>query len=494
MPQPGDELFQVRLEKLDRLRSKGIDPYPRNYDRSHLTREAIALFESEESEDGENTDSTQVSVAGRIMALRGLGRASFLDLLDGSGKIQAMLRRNTLGDSYELLKDLDIGDWLGIKGPMFRTRAGEITVEVREFTLLSKSLRPLPEKWHGLTDTETRFRQRYLDLIANPEARKIAIMRSRAVSAIRRFMDDRDFIEVETPILVPVAAGGMAHPFETHHNALDQDLFLRIATELYLKKLIVGGLEKVYEIGRIFRNEGIDLNHNPEFTTMESYESFADYNDVMKMVEELVYTLVMEVRGSAVVEYGGVNIDLTPPWPRLSLVEQIIKHSGIDILQCPDTETLITEMQAAGIDVSAQSSWGGMVDKLLSDRVEPHLVQPCFLLDYPVAMSPLAKKKPEDDRLVERFEAFAAGMEIANAFTELNDPVDQRNRFEDQERLRAQLPDEEWDRLDEDFLTAIEHGMPPTGGLGIGIDRLIMLLSGQTSIREVVLFPQLRSI
>ncbi|MCH8309518.1 MAG: lysine--tRNA ligase, partial [Chloroflexi bacterium] len=395
---------------------------------------------------------------------------------------------------YELLKDLDIGDWLGVKGPMFRTRAGEITVEVKEFTLLSKSLRPLPEKWHGLTDTETRFRQRYLDLIANPEARKIAIMRSRAVSAIRRFMDDRDFIEVETPMLVPVAAGGMAHPFETHHNALDQDLFLRIATELYLKKLIVGGLEKVYEIGRIFRNEGIDLNHNPEFTTMESYESFADYNDVMRMVEELVHTVAMEVRGNAVVEYGGVSIDLTPPWPRLSLVEQIIKHSGIDILQCPDTETLITEMQAAGIDVSAQSSWGGMVDKLLSDRVEPHLIQPCFLVDYPVAMSPLAKKKPEDDRLVERFEAFAAGMELANAFTELNDPVDQRSRFEDQERLRAQLPDEEWDRLDEDFLTAIEYGMPPTGGLGIGIDRLIMLLSGQTSIREVVLFPQLRSI
>ena len=494
MPQPGDELFQVRLEKLDRLRSRGIDPYPRNYDRTHLTKDAIELFQSEEPEDGETTDTTQVSVAGRIMAMRGLGRASFLDLLDGSGKIQAMLRRNTLGDSYELLKDLDIGDWLGVKGPMFRTRAGEITVEVKEFTLLSKSLRPLPEKWHGLTDTETRFRQRYLDLIANPEARKIAIMRSRAVSAIRRFMDDRDFIEVETPMLVPVAAGGMAHPFETHHNALDQDLFLRIATELYLKKLIVGGLEKVYEIGRIFRNEGIDLNHNPEFTTMESYESFADYNDVMRMVEELVHTVAMEVRGNAVVEYGGVSIDLTPPWPRLSLVEQIIKHSGIDILQCPDTETLITEMQAAGIDVSAQSSWGGMVDKLLSDRVEPHLIQPCFLVDYPVAMSPLAKKKPEDDRLVERFEAFAAGMELANAFTELNDPVDQRSRFEDQERLRAQLPDEEWDRLDEDFLTAIEYGMPPTGGLGIGIDRLIMLLSGQTSIREVVLFPQLRSI
>ena len=493
MPQPGDELFQVRLEKLGRLRSKGIEPYPRNYDRTHLAKDAIALFESEESVENESGESSHVSVAGRITAMRGLGRASFMDLLDGSGKIQGMLRRNTLGDSYELLKDLDIGDWLGIKGPMFRTRTGEITVEVREFEVLSKSLRGLPEKWHGLTDTETRFRQRYLDLIANPEAREIAIMRSRTVSVIRRFMDDRDFIEVETPMLVPVAAGGMAHPFETHHNALNQDLFLRIATELYLKKLIVGGLERVYEIGRIFRNEGIDLNHNPEFTTMESYESFADYNDVMKMVEDLVYQVAMEVRGTAVVEYGGATIDLTPPWPRLNLVEQIIKHSGVDILQCPDIETLTTEMRAAGIDVSAASSWGGMVDKLLSDRVEPHLIQPCFLVDYPVEMSPLAKKKPEDDRLVERFEAFGAGMELANAFTELNDPVDQRSRFEDQERQRAQLPDEEWDRLDEDFLTAVEHGMPPTGGLGLGIDRLTMLLSGQTSIREVVLFPQLRT-
>ena len=493
MPQPGDELFQVRLEKLDRLRSKGIDPYPRNYDRSHMAKDALALFESEESIESDSDDSTQVSVAGRITAMRGLGKASFLDLLDGSGKIQGMLRRNTLGESYEILKDLDIGDWLGIKGPMFRTRTGEITVEVREFEVLAKSLRGLPEKFHGLTDTETRYRQRYLDLIANPEAREIAIMRSRAVSVIRRFMDGRDFIEVETPMLVPVAAGGMAHPFETHHNALNQDLFLRIATELYLKKLIVGGLERVYEIGRIFRNEGIDLNHNPEFTTMESYESFADYNDVMNMVEELVYTVATEVFGASVVEYGGETIDLTPPWPRLSLVEQIKLHSGIDILECPDTETLVTEMQAAGIDVSAATSWAGMVDKLLSDRVEPHLIQPCFLVDYPVAMSPLAKKKPEDDRIVERFEAFAAGMELANAFTELNDPVEQRSRFEDQELQRAQMPGEEWDRLDEDFLTAVEHGMPPTGGLGIGIDRLIMLLSGQQSIREVVLFPQLRA-
>lgn len=493
MPQPADELFQVRLEKLDRLRSKGIDPYPSNYQRTHLAKEAIALFESQEADDGDAPDPAAVSVAGRITALRGFGRASFVDLLDGSGKIQAMLRQNSLGDSYELLRDLDIGDWLGVRGPMFRTRAGEITVEVQELEVLAKALRPLPEKWHGLTDTETRFRQRYLDLIANPEVRDIAVMRSKMVSAIRKFMDGRGFIEVETPMLVPVAAGGMAHPFETHHNALDQDLFLRIATELYLKKLIVGGVEKVYEIGRIFRNEGIDLNHNPEFTTMESYESFADYNDVMRMLEELVYAAAMEVCGTAVVEYAGERIDLTPPWPRLSLRDQIIEHSGIDILQCPDTETLVAAMQAAGVDVSAQASWGGMVDKLLSDRVEPRLVQPCFLVDYPVAMSPLAKKKPDDGRLVERFEAFAAGMELANAFTELNDPVDQRDRFEEQERLRAQLPDEEWDRLDEDFLTAVEHGMPPTGGLGVGIDRLIMLLSGQSSIREVVLFPQLRS-
>ncbi|MDP6451982.1 MAG: lysine--tRNA ligase [SAR202 cluster bacterium] len=493
MPQPGDELFQVRLEKLDRLRSKGIDPYPRNYERTHLAKDALTQFEAEESSEAENADPAHVSVAGRITAMRGMGRASFVDLLDGSGKIQGMLRRNTLGDAYELLDDLDIGDWLGFKGPMFRTRTGQITVEVREFEVLSKALRGLPEKFHGLTDTETRFRQRYLDLIANPEARDIAIMRSRTVSVIRRFMDGRDYIEVETPMLVPVAAGGMAHPFETHHNALNQDLFLRIATELYLKKLIVGGLERVYEIGRIFRNEGIDLNHNPEFTTMESYESFADYNDVMNLVEELVHTVAMEVRGTAIVEYGDQTIDLTPPWPRLSLVEQIRLRSGINIPDCPDTETLATEMQAAGVDVSAATSWAGMVDKLLSDRVEPHLIQPCFLVDYPVAMSPLAKKKPEDDRIVERFEAFAAGMELANAFTELNDPVDQRSRFEDQENQRAQAPGEEWDRLDEDFLVAVEHGMPPTGGLGIGIDRLTMLLSGQPSIREVVLFPQLRS-
>ena len=492
MPQPEDELFQVRLDKLDRIRSKGIDPYPRNYERSHLALEAVQQFEDNESKESTESPAGSVSVAGRVTGMRGMGRASFLDLLDGSGKIQAMLRRNTLGEAYELLSELDIGDWVGVSGPLFRTRMGEVTVEVRTITVLSKSLRPLPEKWHGLSDVETRFRQRYLDLIANPEARQVAVQRSKIVSAIRRFMDGRDFLEVETPMLVQIAAGGMAYPFETHHNALDRQLFLRIATELHLKRLIVGGLEKVYEIGRIFRNEGIDLNHNPEFTTLESYESFADYNSVMEMVEQLAYHLATDVIGSATIARGDDTIDFTPPWPRLDFCGQILEHSGIDIMQHTDIESLKTEMQLVGVEVGRQTSWGAMVDKLLSAKVEPHLMQPCFLVDYPVEMSPLAKKMIDNPRLVERFEAFAGSMEIANAFTELNDPVDQRARFEDQERLRSQLPDEEWDRLDEDFLVAIEHGMPPTGGLGIGIDRLTMLLTGQRTIREVVLFPQLR--
>jgi lysyl-tRNA synthetase class 2 len=458
-----------------------------------LALDAVRNFEADETSDTDDALADSVSVAGRIVARRGMGRASFLDLLDGSGKIQAMLRRNTLGEAYELLSDIDIGDWVGVSGPLFRTRSGEVTVEVQSITILSKSLRPLPEKWHGLSDVETRFRQRYLDLIANPEARQVAVQRSQIVSAIRRFMDGRGFLEVETPMLVQVAAGGMAYPFETHHNALDRQLFLRIATELHLKRLIVGGLEKVYEIGRIFRNEGIDINHNPEFTTLESYESFADYDSVMQMVEELVYHLATEVIGVTAMAHGEDTIDFTPPWPRFDFCGQILEHSGIDIMQHTDIESLKTEMKLAGVEVGREMSWGAMVDKLLSAKVEPHLVQPCFLVDYPVEMSPLAKKKLDDPRLVERFEAFAGSMEIANAFTELNDPVDQRARFEDQERLRSQLPDEEWDRLDEDFLVAIEHGMPPTGGLGMGIDRLTMLLTGQRTIREVVLFPQLRS-
>ncbi len=487
------ELVRVRLEKLERLRAKGIDPYPRSYNRTHTAKQAVEHFESAEVSGEGEAEMEDVSVGGRIIAMRGMGKVTFFDILDGSGRVQTMLRSNVLGDDYETLRDLDIGDWIGVTGPMIRTRTGEVTVQVNSFTILCKSLRSLPDKWHGLTDTEARYRQRYLDLISNPEARRIAVLRSRMVSAIRRFMDRRGFIEVETPMLVPIPAGGMAHPFETHHKALDRDLFLRIATELHLKRLIVGGLEKVYEIGRIFRNEGIDQHHNPEFTSMESYEAFADYNDTMQLVEELVSMVAIEVTGSPAVEYGDQTIDFTPPWPRLSLVDQINERTGIDILERQDAESLKSEMALAGIETPEHTSWAGLVDKLISSSVEPRLTQPSFLVDYPVECSPLAKRTVGDGRLVERFEAFAAGMEIANSFTELNDPVDQRSRFEEQEQYRAALPGEEWDRLDEDFLTAIEYGMPPTGGLGMGMDRLAMLLSGQQTIREVVLFPQLRS-
>jgi len=351
----------------------------------------------------------------------------------------------------------------------------------------------LPEKWHGLTDVETRFRQRYLDLISNEDAVKSARARSKLISTIREFMNARGFMEVETPILVPIAAGGMAQPFTTHHNALNRDLYLRIATELHLKRLIVGGMEKVYEIGRIFRNEGLDQQHNPEFTTMESYEAFTDYIGVMDMVENMVSECAKALGGSTLSVYDGTELDFTPPWPRIDLRKKIIDESGIDFLNFEDTASLSKAMQAINIDVSNQVSWGGLLDKLISEKVEPTLTQPTFLVNYPVAMSPLAKKSSENPKIAERFEGFVHGMEICNAFTELNDPVDQRERFEEQEKLHQEFQEEDMDRLDEDFLVAIEHGMPPTGGLGLGIDRLAMILTNNPSIREVILFPQLRN-
>ena len=485
------EFIKVRVEKTASLRQKGIDPYPTNYKRTHTSQQAEKAFEAAEKEDDEFNET--IKVAGRIMGRRGMGKASFIDLSDADGRIQVMMRSNVLNEDYEILDDLDIGDWIGAEGTLFRTRTGQITLQVTTFSILCKSLRPLPEKWHGLTDVETRFRQRYLDLISNADAIKTAKDRSLLVSTIRQFMSEKGFIEVETPMLVPIAAGGMAHPFTTHHNALNRDLFLRIATELHLKRLIVGGIEKVFEIGRVFRNEGVDLQHNPEFTTMESYEAFSDYNDVMDMVEQLVSTAATTLNGSETVKYGEEELQFSPPWPRIDLREKIIEVSGIDFFEHPELESLKTAMKEAGIDVSQQVSWSGLLDKLISDKVEPTLVQPCFLVNYPVAMSPLAKKSPTDDRIAERFEGFVCGMEICNAFTELNDPMDQRARFEEQEMLRQEFQNEEMDRLDEDFLVAIEHGMPPTGGLGIGIDRLAMLLTNNSSIREVILFPQLRS-
>ncbi len=494
MPDIDDGLLGSRKVKLDRLRQRGVDPYPPRFRRTGPAAGAIAEFETSETGAGSEAPGQSVALAGRITSMRGMGRATFLDVRDGSGVIQALLRQNVLNDDYEILKDLDIGDFIGVSGGMMRTRTGQVTVDVREVCLLSKGMRPLPEKWHGLRDTEIRYRQRYLDLIANPEVMSTFAQRGRIVSGIRRFLDERGFLEVDTPIMVPVAAGAHARPFVTHHNALDQQLYLRIATELYLKRLIVGGFDKVYELGRVFRNEGIDQDHNPEFTLLESYEAYADYNDVMAMVEELVSSVATEVTGSCRVPHGETVIDFTPPWQRVQLREELEYRSGINIDDFPDTASLFRRAAELGLDTAPQDSRGRLIDKLLSTFVEPHLIQPTFILDYPEDMSPLAKGKPDCPGYVERFEAYAAGMEIANSYTELNDPEMQRERFEGQEQIRRQYQDDEVDRKDEDFLTALEYGMPPTGGLGMGIDRLVMLLTGQSSIRDVLLFPQMRAV
>jgi lysyl-tRNA synthetase class 2 len=485
-------LVQQRLEKVAALRASGVDPYPARFKRTHTVAAARALF----TQGAQDRRTDPVRIAGRLMARRGMGKATFADVRDGTGRLQAHLRADVLGDGYSLTELLDIGDFVGVEGPLFLTRRGELTIEAQSLTMLSKSIRPLPDKWHGLQDVEQRFRQRYLDLVSNERALELAFMRARVVASMRSFLHGRGFVEVETPMLVSVAAGAMARPFSTHHNALDRTLYLRIASELYLKRLIVGGMDKVFEIGRMFRNEGMDHDHNPEFTTLESYEAYADYHDVMEMVEEMVHHIAVEVTGSPVIKAraeGGTAIDLTPPWPRLDLRSEIMKRTEIDILAYRDRESLAGAMAARGIHVEPGSSKGRLLDKVISSEVEPHLVQPSFLVDYPVEMSPLAKRKPGADGIVERFEAFAMGSEVANAFTELNDPVDQRQRFEDQEKLRREFKEDETDRLDEDFLLAVEHGMPPAGGLGMGIDRLTMLLSGERSIREVILFPQMRA-
>ncbi|MBI2855442.1 MAG: lysine--tRNA ligase [Chloroflexi bacterium] len=493
MSNRGGDLLLSRRQKLLRLRDRGIEPFPRRYRRTHTIREAVALFQTEAGREGEETETrTQpVSLAGRITSMRSMGKATFLHIQDGSARIQIHLRRDILDQLYDLVRDLDLGDFVGAQGPLFRTRTEEVTLEAHQVVFLAKSMRPLPEKWHGLSDVETRYRQRYLDLISNPEARDVFQVRSRIISAMRRFLDSRGFMEVETPVLVPVAAGAVAQPFMTYYNALDGNLYLRIATELYLKRLIIGGLDRVYEIGRVFRNEGIDLDHNPEFTLLESYEAYADYNDVMEMVEQMVFTIAQEALGTPRLPFGEHIIDFTPPWRRVVLREEVMRRTGIDFQEFKDASALAEKMKALGIAVEERNSRGRLIDKLVSASVEPQLIQPTFLLDYPVDMSPLAKQKPDDPSLVERFEAFAGGMEIANAFTELNDPEEQRRRFMAQEELRTQLG-EDVDRLDEDFLLALEHGMPPTGGLGVGIVRLTLLLTGLASFREVILFPQLR--
>ena len=481
-----ERITEQRLDSLSRIRARGIDPYPHSYHPSHTVREAITLFEQQRE------SSQDISLAGRIMSKRSMGKMSFLDIRDSSGKIQLSLRYDLLGqERYEFLQDIDIGDIIGARGKLFRTKAGELTLEVSDLAMLCKSLRPLPEKWHGLADVEKRYRQRYLDLISNEESKSIFTLRSKIITAIRSFLDKQGFMEVETPVLQPHAGGALARPFVTHHHALDEDLYLRIALELHLKRLVVGGFDKVYEMGHAFRNEGISVRHNPEFTLLECYQAYSDYNDMMRLVEEMLVHTAQEVMGNTKLACNDKTIDLGLPWQRLYLREAIKNYCGIDFEDYPDAASLRTRMAEMGMEVEPSKGRGRLIDELISTFVEPNLIQPTFLLDYPVEMSPLAKRKRGDDRLVERFEGFVAGMEIANAFTELNDPLEQRERFRQQ--LKEQVADEEVEIADEDFLQALEYGMPPTGGLGIGIDRLVMLLVNQQSVREVILFPQLKT-
>ncbi|MBI2906760.1 MAG: lysine--tRNA ligase [Chloroflexi bacterium] len=487
-----EDLLQQRLAKLGRIRAQGIDPYPTTYRRTCTNQEALGAFLlREDSPDA--IGAPPVKLAGRITSHRPMGKATFMDLRDGSAKIQLYFKRDTLGaDKYAMLKELDLGDIIGVTGRTFRTHTGEITLDASDFTILCKALQPPPEKWHGLTDVEKRYRQRYVDLISNEDVRRIFLLRSQLVAAVRRFLDARGFMETETPVLQSTAGGALARPFITHHNALDRDFYLRIATELHLKRLLIGGFDKVYELGRIFRNEGISTKHNPEFTSLETYEAYADYRDVMAMVEEMVSCVARDVLGTLQVAYNGSTIDFTPPWHRMTLRDAIIRYSGVDFEDYPDADSLRRKTHEIGVRADERAGRGKLIDELLSTFVEPNLVQPTFLLDYPVELSPLAKRKPDNPRLVERFEGFAGGIEIANAFTELNDPQDQRERFAEQLR-RREAGDEEAEMPDEDFLLALEYGMPPAGGLGVGIDRLVMLLTDQQSIREVILFPQLRS-
>jgi lysyl-tRNA synthetase class 2 len=479
----GGELLAARRRKLEALRADGIDPFPHEFPGA----ESIAAVKAphEDLEPGAETD-VRARIAGRLAARRGAGKAAFLDLVDRSGRIQLHARVDLLGEErFERLLSLDLGDLLGVDGTVMRTRRGELSLRVEDFALLAKSLRPPPEKHHGLTDVETRFRQRELDLIANEEARELFLTRARIVTAMRRFLDERGFVEVETPVLQPIYGGAAARPFTTHYNALDRTFYLRIATELYLKRLIVGGLERVYELGKDFRNEGLSPKHNPEFTMLEWYEAYADYRGVSNRAEELLAYVAAQAG------YEG-EIDFTPPWRRETLTEAIARRTGVDILANRDLEALRAAMRERDLEVPEhEETWARLADHLLSRHVEPDLVQPTILYDYPVELSPLAKRHREQDGLVERFEAFAGGVEIANGYSELNDPDEQRLRFEEQRRAAA-AGDEDAMPYDEAYIRALEQGMPPTGGIGIGIDRLTMLLTGRPSIREVVLFPALR--
>jgi lysyl-tRNA synthetase class 2 len=483
-----NDLQQQRLAKLERLRAAGIDPYPPRAERSHTIAAVLQSF------DDLAARTERVTLVGRIVgARRVMGKLAFAHIEDGSAKIQLWISKADLGDEWfaRFRDDIDTFDIVQATGTLRRTKTGEASLFVEQLVLLSKALNPPPEKWHGLSDVEARLRERYLDLIVNEEVRTVFRTRARIITAVRHFLDGRGFLEVETPTLQPVYGGASARPFVTHHNQLRQDLYLRIADELYLKRLIVGGFEKVYEICKDFRNEGVDRSHNPEFTMMECYQAYADYNDIMQLVEDLFRSLALEICGTTQISYQGQQIDLGPRWERVSIPESIEERTGIDILHVSELEPLQAAIRTAGLRVESKPSWAKQVDELFSTYVQPLLIQPTFVIDHPVALSPLAKKRPDQAALVERFEPIIAGMELGNAFTELNDPIDQEQRFLDQGR-DYNAGDDEAQQMDTDYINALMYGMPPTGGLGLGIDRMVMLFTDQPTIREVILFPHLR--
>ena len=478
-------LLKIRREKLTDLQNNNENPF--DITKYEVTNHATEIIDNFDKFEGKS-----VSVAGRLMSKRGMGKASFADLQDKTGRIQAYIGIDDIGDqAYEKTKKLDIGDIVGIEGEVFRTKRGEISIKVKKLTLLSKSLQILPEKYHGLKDADLRYRERYVDLIVNPEVRETFYKRSKIISAMREYFDSRGFLEVETPILNTIPGGAAAKPFITHHNTLDIDLYLRIATELHLKRLIVGGMERVYEIGRIFRNEGMSPKHNPEFTSVEVYQAYADYNDMMDLTEQLIIEIAQKVCGGKSITYQGEEIDLSAGWKRLSMVDAVKEYTKVDFGKIKTDDEARGVAKMLHIEIAKDATWGSILNEIFEEKVEKNLIQPTFIYDYPVEVSPLAKKKKDDSRLTERFELFITAREIANAFSELNDPIDQRERFLHQELLRAS-GDEEANMIDDDFLLALEYGMPPTGGLGIGIDRLVMLLIDTPSIRDVILFPQLK--
>ncbi|MGO1469411.1 MAG: lysine--tRNA ligase [Tissierella sp.] len=482
-----NEMLLNRREKLNTLMEKGKNPFLiEKFDSTHYSEEIKENFEEFEEK--------EVSIAGRIMSRRGHGKVSFIDIQDSKGRIQIFARFNNLGEeTYKDLELFDLGDIIGVKGEVFKTKMGEISIRASEITLMSKSLQILPEKFHGLKDQDLRYRQRYVDLIVNPEVKETFILRSKMLKAVREYLDERDFLEVETPILSTVAGGANARPFITHHNTLDLDMYMRIANELYLKRLIVGGFDKVYEMGRMFRNEGMSPKHNPEFTNIELYEAYADYEDMMTLTEELIAYVAEKTLGTTKINYQGVDLDLTPPWRRIDMADAVKEYVGVDFSEINTDEEARNIAKAKGIEVKKGMTRGHIISEMFEEFCEVHLVQPTFVTGHPVEVSPLAKRNPEDPRKTNRFEAFINTWEIANAFSELNDPIDQRQRFEDQVKQK-ESGDHEAHPMDDDFINAIEVGLPPTGGLGIGIDRMIIILTNQPSIRDVLLFPTMKPI